>query len=127
VEHDYLINADYDPTLSKYPCSPSPSGSSVTPAPHGPTTPDASLRLRGGDAVVLDVPPENLIDERAAEAFAATEALWDRVILATAALLMAATLVGPPAARADAVAYLVKVTVRPGYNFCAGAANRRLP
>jgi hypothetical protein len=127
VERDFLISGDYDPDVV---------GISVQPfafrfvSRAGPTrshTPDVFLRLRGGDAVVVDVRPENLIDERAAEAFAATEPLWDRVILATAALSMAATLVGPPAARADAVAHLVKVTVRPGYNFCAGAANRRLP
>lgn len=31
--------------------------------------------------------------------------------------LAAAALVGPPHARADAVAYLINVTVRPGYNF----------
>jgi hypothetical protein len=62
----------------------------------GPTrshTPDVFLRRRGGDAVVVDVRPEKLIDQRAVEAFAATKARWDRVILATAALLMAATLV----------------------------------
>ncbi|MCW2687463.1 MAG: hypothetical protein JWR37_2353 [Mycobacterium sp.] len=39
------------------------------------------------------------------------------VLLATAGALGAVTLAGPPAAQADAVAYLVNVTVRPGYNF----------
>lgn len=39
------------------------------------------------------------------------------LMLATAALSSAATIAGPPCARADAVAYLVNVTVRPGYNF----------
>jgi hypothetical protein len=71
----FLISADYDPGIV---------GISVQPfafrfiSRAGPTrshTPDVFLRLRGGDAVVVDVRPENLIDERAAEAFAATEAL----------------------------------------------------
>jgi hypothetical protein len=39
------------------------------------------------------------------------------LMLATAGALSAVTLAGPPAASADAVAYLVNVTVRPGYNF----------
>jgi hypothetical protein len=39
------------------------------------------------------------------------------VVWATLAGVGAATLAGAPAAHADAVAYLVNVTVRPGYNF----------
>jgi hypothetical protein len=39
------------------------------------------------------------------------------LLLATAALSGAATVASPPCARADAFAYLVNVTVRPGYNF----------
>ena len=39
------------------------------------------------------------------------------LLLVTAALSCAAPLVVPQRARADAVAYLVNVTVRPGYNF----------
>jgi hypothetical protein len=40
-----------------------------------------------------------------------------RILAAAAAALAAAALTGAPSAHADQVAYLVNVTVRPGYNF----------
>ncbi|MDG4668058.1 DUF732 domain-containing protein [Mycobacterium sp. 236(2023)] len=44
-------------------------------------------------------------------------ALLASLIIATTALSLAALAAGPPPARADAVAYLINVTVRPGYGF----------
>ena len=38
-------------------------------------------------------------------------------VLASAGMLSSAAVIGPPAAHADQVAYLVNVHVRPGYNF----------
>ncbi len=40
-----------------------------------------------------------------------------RILIGAAAALVSSALPGAPSARADAVAYLVNVTVRPGYNF----------
>jgi hypothetical protein len=49
---------------------------------------------------------------------------WERTLLGclivTSVVLLALTVAGTARARADAVAYLIDVTVRPGYNF-AGA------
>jgi hypothetical protein len=46
---------------------------------------------------------------------------WERTLLGclivTSVILLALTLGGTARARADAVAYLIEVTVRPGYNF----------
>jgi hypothetical protein len=40
-----------------------------------------------------------------------------KTLVTLEATVLAAALLGPPPAHADAVAYLVNVTVRPGYNF----------
>src|ERR1700736_4861451 len=46
---------------------------------------------------------------------------WERTLLGclivTSVILLALTVGGAARARADAVAYLIEVTVRPGYNF----------
>src|SRR5882724_2541754 len=46
---------------------------------------------------------------------------WERMLLGclivTSVVLLALTVAGTARARADAVAYLIEVTVRPGYNF----------
>jgi hypothetical protein len=79
VERDFLISADFTPEVV---------GISVQPftfqfqASAGKTrehTPDVFLRLQFGDAVVVDVRPDALVDSRAGEAFDATARLCEQV------------------------------------------------
>lgn len=48
--------------------------------------------------------------------------LGSGLVMALTAAFSAATLIAAPTARADVVAYLVNVTVRPGYNFASADA-----
>ncbi|MCA2312546.1 TnsA-like heteromeric transposase endonuclease subunit [Mycobacterium intracellulare] len=80
TERDFLISADYDRGVI---------GISVQPFTFQyysrrkrklrEHTPDVFLRLRDGTARVIDVRPDQLIDEDAAESFAATRSLCGQV------------------------------------------------
>lgn len=80
TERDFLISADYDLNIV---------GISVQPFTFRydsrrkrklrDHTPDVFLRLRDGGARVVDVRPDHLIDDDAAESFAATRALCEQV------------------------------------------------
>ena len=80
TERDFLISADYDREVV---------GISVQPFTFRyrsckkwkarDHTPDVFLRLRDGGARVVDVRPDHLVDDDAAESFAATRTLCSRI------------------------------------------------
>ena len=79
VERDFLITADFDPEvigLSVQPFTFHFHTRSSQPRSH---TPDVFLRFRAGDATVVDVRPDALLDDRSREAFEATHQLCEDV------------------------------------------------